>query len=329
MEIRNKDDWSVSRRMALKIIGVSSTVGSVTTDLAEAATTTYSGSREREFQPSSDGNFWTQESWFHCDNLENDYGVSSFHVSKDKPLPRHAIPEQHRNPDESFTITYSDSCEIAELQEFESTYQDSTSYSGPKFVFKSNKENPSPSDLGEPQAPINVGWTWGSASSIEGTMESNGWNSRWTSDFHGLSTEGFNDPRWIIVKDGSGDLQVKKTVSHIAKEIRDPTIPVINDTWSFDQWHIRTFNISDTNDEFDVIGQVHHDPWDHGKFDIDDGLEEIWPSIDTTPNWGFSTARRVVANDWQSWGSSVSVLNIGNKNDFNSSGGNLSKINQP
>lgn len=157
-------------------------------------------------------------------------------------------------------------------------------------------------------------------------MENRGWNSRWTSDL----TEGLNDPRWIVIRDSSGNLAVRKTVAHIAKEIRDQSIPVINDTWSLDQWHIRTFNIDGADDEVDVVGQVHHDPWDHGKFTVKDvGIEGLWTFSTQKPDWAFSTARQLVSDDWRSWGSDISTIDIGNGGKFPTSSGKMDKIYQP
>lgn len=159
----------VSRRAVLKTVGASGILGGVLSSSAQAVTIhSYSGTREREFTPDSSGDYWTQESWFTSSELGNDYGTDTFNVSTDSPLPRNAIPTSHKNPDDTFTVSYSESVKIAEFQEWETKQQDS-GYTGPRFAFKTNKSTPSPSDLAEPQAPLNLGWTWGTASEIENT----------------------------------------------------------------------------------------------------------------------------------------------------------------
>lgn len=159
-----------------------SVIGGFSVERARAATiTTYSGTRKREFVPDSSGDFWTHESWFTSSDLEADYGTNTFHVPTEPPLPRNAVPDNCKNPDEKFQVKYSDEAKIATFDEHASVeaQADSSTYSGPRWAYPSSTSNPSKSDLGERKTPITVGWTWSTADNIKSVMQDRGWTSFW------------------------------------------------------------------------------------------------------------------------------------------------------
>jgi hypothetical protein len=117
--------------------------------------------------------------------------------------------------------------------------------------------------------------------------------------------------------DSLGNKVVKKQDEHIGKTIKDLAGPI-------NQWHIRAYDI-DTNDDIKVVGQVHHDPWDHGKWPIKE--IDVIPRVEyKAPDWSFSEGRRLVSDEWKSWGSGASVPNLGNGSHWKSSDGKLAKI---
>lgn len=168
----------------------------------------------------------------------------------------------------------------------------------------------------EPTGPINVGWTWGTPQGIEDTMVNNGWTSFWT-------RENIAKNRWVILRDSSGNVNsINKQDQNIGKEIADAAnIPVDIDPTN--QWHIRAYDIGTTDSELDVVGQVHHDPWFHGLFHIQIG------QFGKKPDRKFAEARQVVTDDWKSWGSNISTINVGNGDRFPTSDGKLGKIYKP
>jgi hypothetical protein len=78
------------------------------------------------------------------------------------------------------------------------------------------------------------------------------------------------------------------------------------------------------DDSIDVVGQTHRDPWLHGQFHV-----EVWKiKIGNEPNWHFAEARQITTDDWRSWGSTISTIDVNNGSEWPSSDGKLGKIYQ-
>ncbi|PSP81072.1 hypothetical protein BRC81_01390 [Halobacteriales archaeon QS_1_68_20] len=198
------------------------------------------------------------------------------------------MPEQFRDPDRAGTVEFQDDGVFGTWEQHANAERDlregdltqSHDYTGPLYCYKSE-------DLAERTAPINVGWRYYhdfTASEVDSIMANHGWDGTLTST-----------DRYVLVFTGPYSYEIKKQDAQAKK----PT------GWT-SQWHGRLYDLPDADDDgYDVIGQFHHDPWDHGWL--------------TDPDWRFAEARQECSSDWESWGYYALTQDVDNGSDWESS----------
>lgn len=244
----------------------------------------FTGHRIHRFEPN--GETYRHVEQFVGRGLAAEYGVNR--MEYDLPdLPREAVeralPEARENPGTVVEVRKTDTAVIGtfeELTRFERAKRDRRGesarggtgidagayYTGPIYHYNSNTSDPTLSDLGEPKAPINVGW--------ESWVEP---------DARGVAKRMYDDLGW----GGWLEDPIFKNTRYIIVDYGDYSVVKGNDTDATDaillskQWHVRLYSLSYTEDDYSVIGQAHKDPYLH------DG-----------PPWSFVESRRKVTGDW-------------------------------
>ena len=304
-----------SRRDFLKATGAMAAlgVGAVTTgsgEPGESGPSEFTGQRIHRFKPNGDTYEHTER--FVGQGLAAEYGVNAMEYERAE-LPREAVetalPEARKRPGTVVTKKRTDTAVIGtfrELREFERAQRNNASaasdvtikagdyYSGPIYHYNSDKDYPTLDDLGEPKAPINVGWEdWvePDAKAVSERMYNDfGWGG-WLED------PIFKKTRYIIVDTGSYSY-VKGNDTDVTEEI----------TLS-KQWHCRLYTLDDEEPDYSVVGQAHKDPYLH------DG-----------PPWDFVQARRRTVKDWDEAYYPVGTQDLYNGWRWDTSDGYMSQV---
>jgi len=156
-------------------------------------------------------------------------------------------------------------------------------YFGPLYTYRSGS-------VAERTAPVNVAWRRYlglSASEVRSKMVNDGnWGNFIPSS-----------DRYVLYYDGSSYVS-KKQDRHVKKS-----------TGVTSQWHGRLYDVpSADDDDYGVVCQAHHDPWDHGHI--------------TDPDWQFADSRREILDAWESLGIYFTEnQDAYNGSDFGSSNG--------
>lgn len=304
-------DWS--RRTFLRGAGAAAVlgVGTATGDEGQQGPTEFTGQRIHTFTPNGDTYEHTER--FVGRGLAAEYGVNAMEYERAE-LPREAVekalPEARERPGTVVTKQWTDRAVIGtfrELREFERSKRgqaDASSvtggirageyYSGPIYHYNSDADYPSLDDLGEPKAPINVGWeSWvePDAEAVSKRMYNDfGWGG-WLED------PIFKKTRYIIVDTGSYSY-VKGNDTDVTEEI----------TLS-KQWHCRLYTLEYEEDDYSVVGQAHKDPYLH------DG-----------PPWDFVQARNRTVKDWDDAYYPVATQRLYNGWRWDTSDGYMSQV---
>lgn len=261
------------------------------------------GTRRHVYKPAG-GDAFTRRDLFVSPDVAPRNGGSKRVEFGTVEVSRSAIPDEYKNPDRAFTVSYSDDAVLGTFEQHmraerqiraETTGESSitashtpSSYVGPLYTYASG-------DLDERTAPVNVAWYDGGfyASDVKSTMNNNGWGTIYpsTSKYIGYYN-GFN---YVSVTESKN---VKKYDGYVPGE----------------QWHGRLYNIpSRYYDGYEVVGAFHRDPADHGWLPGDE-------------NWRFSDSRVEASDDWESYGYSEQTQFVDNGSQFDSSYGYLDAI---
>ncbi|MBP1986260.1 hypothetical protein [Halolamina salifodinae] len=249
-----------------------------------------SGKTIRKYRPNDDGFEVTEK--FIAQGLSQRYGTNVVNFDPVQ-LPASRVPEEYRDPERPFTVSYPESAVIGTDEQHlqsestiksarsgGSTKTDSVSsstvstqtvtYDGPLYQYKSGSaaEN---ENVSKRTAPINLNWTYDvgkSVSQIKSYMKDRGWTS---------CCAFYSQTRYVLDGDSS---RVQDT--NIYKEI-DKT----------EQRHIRLYDVGASDSlNTEIVGQIHRDPYDHNQ-------------IGDKP-WDFNFSRDVAKADWDGWGYNTS-----------------------
>lgn len=268
-----------------------------------------SGTRINTFRP--DGDRFRVTSRFVSPDLAR-YGRRAVEFDSEQ-VHREAVPQQYRDPDRAFTVRFADTAVVGTFREHAAAERalaggasdvttQSTTYTGPLYVYNSSVSDPGVGDLGERTGPINVGWdeSLGMTPSEIGTTmhDDGGWSTPW------LGTAG---DRYVILHfEGTTTLYTKKQDTHVGKDYGSIFTP--------DQYHVRLYDLPwHTDDNLAVVGQAHLDPNDHGQLGGD-------------VNWSFVESRREVTDTWFDLGRSILITFVDNGSRWESSDGYLGQV---
>lgn len=251
------------------------------------------GTRIHHFRPLDDDRFEHRER-FVSEDLVEVFGKAEV-VLETERVHAHAVPEQFREPDRAGTLRERDDGVFGTWEQHanaerllrEDDLTASHDYTGPLYNYKDGS-------LSERSSPINVGWRYYHGfdhADVAGIMARHDWDGELPST-----------DRYVLVLTGRYSYDVKAQDAHVRKP-----------TGLTDQWHGRLYDLPDYDDDgYDVVGQFHHDPWDHGWLGGDD--------------WHFADARREASADWENWGYYTFTQGIGNGDDYDSSDGEFDAI---
>lgn len=304
-------NWS--RRRFLRDAGAVALLGTGTVTAADdepSGPTEFTGQRIHRFTPNGDTYQHTER--FVGRGLAAEYGVNAMEYER-MELPREAVekalPEARERPGAVVTKKRTDRTVIGtfrELRQFERDQRDGASasvaggitagdyYAGPIYHYNSDADDPTFDDLGEPKAPINVGWeTWVADDATEVAQrmyDDFGWGG-WLED------PIFKNTRYIIVDAGS--------YSYVKGNDTDVTEEILLSK----QWHARLYTLDDEEADYSVIGQAHKGPYLH------DG-----------PPWDFVQARERTVRDWDDAYYPVDTQRLYNGWRWDTSDGEMSQV---
>lgn len=251
------------------------------------------GTRFHHFRP-LDGDHFEHCERFVSEDLVDVFGRAEV-VLESERVHSHAVPEQFRDPNRAGTLRERDDGVFGTWEQHANAErrlreEDLTldhDYTGPLYNYRDG-------DLSERSAPINVGWRYYHEfdhADVAGRMIRDGWD--------GLLPSA---DRYVLVLTGRYNYDVKTQDAHVRK----PT------GWTT-QWHGRLYDLPEYDDDgYTVVGQFHHDPWDHGWLGGND--------------WRFAEARRECSGDWENWGYYSFTQGVGNGSGYDSSEGEFDAI---
>ncbi|PSP81070.1 hypothetical protein BRC81_01380 [Halobacteriales archaeon QS_1_68_20] len=251
------------------------------------------GKRVHHFRP-LDGDHWEHRERFISRDIQKVFGKAEVELKIEEIHADH-VPEQFRDPDRAGKLSGQDDGVFGTWEQHANAERDlrqgdltqSHDYTGPLYNYKDG-------DLSERASPINVGWRYYHGfdhDDVQDEMTSNGWDGILPST-----------DRYVLVFTGSSSYNIKEQDAHVRK----PT------GWT-KQYHGRLYDLPDADDDgYDVIGQFHHDPWDHGWLVGDD--------------WKYAESRQEASSDWESWGYYAFTQDVGNGGGYDSSNGKFDAI---
>jgi hypothetical protein len=298
-----KDDTNgIGRRSFLRTTAAGLLAASVPAGSAAArertAPITATGKRIHRFVP--DGDQYRHFERFVSQDLQPHFGQATIEYDP-ITVPSDRVPETVKKSNGTGVVNYRDTGVFGTFDQHAnaekklrgkkkkangpSTASHSPNYYGPLYTYKS-------ADIAERTAPVNVAWRRYlglSASEVRSRMIN---DANWGTIIP-------SGDRYVLYYDGSSYVN-KKQDRHIKES-----------TGTTDQWHGRLYDIPNADEEdFGVIAQAHHDPWDHGYLG--------------DPDWRFADSRQKFLETWESIGYYYSEnQDVYNGYDFDSSDGFL------